>query len=246
MTPNQKVALITGAARRIGAGIAKELHKAGFHVIVHYRHSKKEAEELCVNFNQTRSHSAVAIPADLQDIAHLPVFIERAVKEWGRLDVLVNNASSFFKTSLGEVTASQWDELMNGNLKAPFFLSQYAYPYLTRTEGSIINITDIHAEKSFKDYSIYCLSKAGLVSLTKTLAKEMGPMVRVNAISPGMMIWPEGENSLSQEQKEEIQKEITLKRIGSPENIAKAVLFFVQEAEYITGQILAVDGGRLL
>ncbi len=241
-----KVALITGGARRIGAAIAQQLHAAGFKVVLHFRRSKEEAEQLCAAFNQERPQSAVTLAEDLGNTADLSRFIETAAAAWGRLDVLVNNASIFNKTPLGTVKEAQWDELIGPNLKAPFFLSQAVYPHLAKTQGCIINLTDIHTEKPFRDYAVYCISKAGLLALTRTLAKEFGPAVRVNAIAPGMMIWPEGENTLSKALCQKIINEAALKRIGSPQDVAKAVLFFARDADYITGQVLAVDGGRLL
>lgn len=241
-----KVVLITGAARRIGAAIASEVHEAGYNVVLHYRHSRDEAEQLCSLFNQKRPRSAVTLAVDLSDTVGLSRFIESAAAQWGRLDVLVNNASSFNRTPLGTVKEEEWDVLMNSNLKAPFFLAQGAYPYLAKTQGCIINLGDIHTERPFRDYAVYCISKAGLVALTRILAKEFGPTIRVNAISPGMMIWPEGENTLPDAVCQKIIAEAALKRIGSPQDIAKAALFFIKEADYITGQVLAVDGGRLL
>lgn len=246
MPDKTKVVLITGAARRIGAAIAQHLHEAGYNLVLHYRHSKKDAEALCATFNQIRPRSAVSLAADLCKTSTLPVLFKKTMAQWGRLDALVNNASSFIKTPLGEVKEQEWDELLASNLKAPFFLSQLAAPYLAETRGCIINLTDIHIEKPFRDYSVYCISKAGLAALTRTLAKELGPVIRVNAISPGMMIWPEGENALPETIRKKIIDEAALKRIGKPQDVAKAVLFFIRDADYITGQILAVDGGRLL
>lgn len=246
MLNKTKVCLITGAARRLGAIIAQTLHEAGFNLILHYRQSKEEAEALCATLNQVRPHSVVTLQAELKAIPEFPTFFEKALSVWGRLDVLVNNASCFNKTPIGNVCEEDWDELLNSNLKAPFFLSQAAAPHLAKVEGSIINLTDIHIEKPFRDYSVYCISKAGLAAMTRTLAKELAPKVRVNAVSPGMVFWPEGENTLSKSLQDKIIQEAALKRIGKPEDVAKAVLFFIRDADYITGQILAVDGGRLL
>jgi pteridine reductase len=246
MKNNKKVVLVTGAARRIGAAIATILHEAGYNLILHCRNSQVEAEKLCSNFNQVREHSAVVLRAELKATAQLKAFLDQAVAVWGRLDALVNNASSFIKTPMGSVEEALWDELMDSNLKAPFFLTQLASPYLAKTRGAVINLTDIHIERPFRDYAVYCISKAGLAALTRTLAKELGPLVRVNAISPGMVFWPEGENTVSDSIKQKIVEEAALKRIGKPEDIAKAVLFFIRDADYITGQVLAVDGGRLL
>nr|AIA17536.1 Enoyl-(Acyl carrier protein) reductase [uncultured bacterium] len=172
--------------------------------------------------------------------------MQRALKAWGRLDVLVNNASRFYRTTIGEVTEYAWDDLMNSNLKAPFFLSQAASPLLAANKGCIVNITDLHAERPLMDYSVYCLSKSGLMMLTKVLAKELGPDVRVNSVAPGAIMWPEGKNTLTDKEKQKIIERTIMKRAGTAEDIAKAVLFFVRDADYVTGQMLNVDGGRML
>lgn len=241
-----KVALVTGGARRIGAEIARTLHHAGMNIVLHYNSSEEEAIRLCEQFNQHRDHSAVAIHANLEELENGSALIAQAVDVWDRLDVLVNNASRFYRTAIGKVTEYAWDDLMNSNLKAPFFLSQAAGPYLAASEGCIVNITDIHGESPLRDYSVYCISKSGLVMMTKILAKELGPLIRVNAVAPGSILWPEGENTLSNEDKQKIISQTILRRPGSPEDIAKAVLFFVRDANYITGQVLRVEGGRLL
>lgn len=241
-----KVALITGAARRIGAEIGKQLHEAGMNIVLHYNSSEEEAISLCEQLNQRRKNSAAAIRADLQDAESGSALIKQAVKVWGGLDVLVNNASRFYRTQVGKVTEYAWDDLMNSNLRAPFFLAQAAAPFLTQTKGVIVNITDIHAERPMRDYAVYCISKSGLLMMTKALAKELGPDVRVNAVAPGSILWPEGENSLSQADKEKLIDRTSLLRQGSGEDIAKAVLFFVRDADYVTGQVLNVDGGRTL
>lgn len=241
-----KVALITGAARRIGAEIAKELHHAGMNIVLHYNSSEEEAIQLCEYLNQKRDSSAVALRANLQESESERVLVQQAAKIWHRLDLLVNNASRFYRTTIGEVTEYAWYDLMNSNLKAPFFLSQAAAPYLAENQGVIINIADIHGQRPLKDYSIYCLSKSGLVMMTKVLAKEFGPLIRVNAIAPGSILWPEGKNSLSDAEKQKIIDRTILQHPGSPEDIAKAVLFLVRDGTYMTGQILNIDGGRLL
>lgn len=241
-----KVALVTGAARRIGAEIARTLHDAGMNIVLHYNASEDEAVSLCDKLNQERPSSAVAIRADLLEPESAQSLIHQSAAVWQRLDVLVNNASRFYRTMLGKVTEYAWDDLMNSNLKAPFFLSQAAAPYLAANEGSIINITDIHAERPLRDYSVYCISKTGLLAMTKVLAKELGPLIRVNAVAPGAIIWPEGENKLSDSEKKKILDQTALLRAGGPEDIAKGVLFFVRDAQYITGQVLNVDGGRML
>jgi len=241
-----KVALITGAARRIGAEIANTLHTAGLNVVLHYNYSETEANRLCSIFNERRPNSAVAIKFCLADSDNYTPLIKQAVRSWGHLDVLVNNASRFYKTPLTNIDESSWDDLINSNLKAPFFLSHAASEYLSKQKGCIINLTDIHAEKPLRDYSIYCVSKAGLVMLTKSLAKELAPNIRVNAIAPGTMIWPEGDNELTEQQMQKIIDKTALQRHGMPEDIAKAVLFLIKDADYVTGQILAIDGGRTL
>lgn len=243
---SSKVALITGAARRIGAEIARILHEAGMNIALHYNASEEEAIDLCEQLNQKRKHSATAIRADLQEAESEKALVQQAVEVWGRLDVLVNNASRFYQTPLGEVTVYAWDDLMNSNLKAPFFLAQAAAPFLTKTQGNIINITDIHAERPLRDYSVYCISKSGLLMMTKVLAKELGPAIRVNGVAPGAILWPEGKNTLSEAEKQKIIEHTVLLRPGHSTDIAKAVLFFVRDAEYVTGQILDVDGGRML
>ncbi len=241
-----KVALITGGARRIGAAIARRLHANGLNVVLHYNLSADEALTLCEEFNQQRPHSAVALKANLQESESEKCLAEAANQVWHRLDVLVNNASRFYPTPFAEVTEYAWNDLMTSNLKAPFFLAQAAAPFLMANEGLILNITDIHAERPLRDYSVYCLSKSALTMMTKVLAKELGPTVRVNAIAPGAILWPEGENSLSVVMKQKIIEETLLAREGDVEDIAKAVLFFVNDANYVTGQILCVDGGRSL
>jgi pteridine reductase len=241
-----KVALITGAARRIGAEIALSLHEAGMNVVLHYHASEEEAVRLCKRLNKVRPHSAVAISADLNEIESGVDLVNQAAATWQRLDVLVNNASRFYKTALGNVTEDAWEDLMASNLKAPFFLSQAAAPMLAATQGCIVNITDIHADRPLRDYAVYCISKSGLVMMTKALAKELGPLVRVNAVAPGSILWPEGENALSQADKQKIMHRTALQRSGSPNDIAKAVLFFIRDADYITGQVLMIDGGRVL
>lgn len=241
----QRVALITGSARRIGKHIAIALHQAGFRVIIHYRHSAEEANALAWKLNQERSGSACALAADLMLKNSLLLLIEEANKWWGRLDLLVNNASVFMPSHLKEQCDADWDVLFTANVKAPFWLSLAAFPYLEKTQGSIVNITDIHADKPLKGYSLYCQSKAALVMQTKSLAREFAPKVRVNAIAPGAIMWPEGENALSESIKEKIMAQTPLKRHGEPQFIANAVLA-LSENPFITGQVLAVDGGRSL
>lgn len=241
-----KVALVTGGARRIGAEIVCTLHDAGMNIALHYYSSEEEAVSLCQALNQKRPYSAIAIRAELQAVESENELIQEVINHWQRLDVLVNNASRFYKTMMGEVTEYAWEDLINSNLKAPFFLAQAAAPHLAARKGCIVNIADVSSLSPIRDYGVYCISKGGLITMTKVLAKELGPDVRVNTVSPGSVLWPEGENTLSDEEKQKIIDRTLLKRAGSPKDIAKAVLFFVDESEYVTGQVLMVDGGRLL
>lgn len=241
-----KVALITGAARRVGAEIAQTLHEAGLNVVLHYHRSEKDAEQLCNFLNEKRENSAIIQQADLSETNNLSLLVDNAAKKWGHLDVLVNNASRFYKTAIGQVTEESWDDLLNSNLKAPFFLCQAAMKYLQERRGSIVNIGDVHGERPMRDYGVYCISKAGLLMLTKTLAKECGPAVRVNAVSPGSVMLPEGENTLTPVEQDKILSRVILRRHGTAKDIAKAVLYLVNEADYVTGTILEVDGGRSL
>jgi pteridine reductase len=244
---NPKVALITGAARRIGAEIARILHQNGMNVVLHYIHSKAEAIKLCSLLNEQRANSAIVLKADLSTINSIKPFIKEAASTWGRLDILINNASCFYKTPVGKVTAESWGTLMDTNLKAPFFLAQAAVPHLKKHKGSIINIVDIHSERPMQEYSVYSISKAGLSMATKTLARELGPFgIRVNSVSPGAIIWPEGENALSAKIQKTIVSHTALKRSGNAHAIAEAVLFLAKDASYVTGQDIAVDGGRSL
>jgi pteridine reductase len=240
----QKNVLITGAARRIGAVCARLLHQEGCNVFLHYRVSKDEALALCKELNQLRPNSAYSMQADLLNSTELNALADEAVTVWGGIDVLVNNASSFYQTALTEVTEQQWDELLGSNLKAPFFLAKALSDTLLKNQGCIVNIVDIHAERGLKGYPVYSIAKAGLVAMTKVLAKELGPMVRVNAIAPGAIIWPE--TLESEQQQQDILQRVVLKRQGQPEDIAKTVRFLIQDADYMTGQILTVDGGRTL
>lgn len=239
----QPVALITGAAKRIGAIIADTLHQAGYRVIIHYRHSRAEAESLADKFNQRQTHTAATIPADFNQPAALDNFVTQAQQIWGRLDVLVNNASNFFPTPVGETSEAQWDDLMNTNLKAPYFLSQAAAKYLSAHQGSIINITAIHGQRPLKGHLVYSTAEGGLIMLTKALARELAPSVRVNAIALGVTLLPE--KKLTDAAIEQLREKTLLKRFASPQDVAEAVLFFTRQAA-ITGQILNIDGGRSL
>jgi pteridine reductase len=237
-----KVALITGGAKRLGNAIAHALHGAGMNVAIHYRSSRPQAEALVAELNALRADSAIALEANLLDAAQLPQLVSRCVERFQRLDVLVNNASTFYPTPTGSITETQWDDLIGSNLKAPLFLAQAAAPYLRATQGLIINMVDIHAQRPLPSYIVYSIAKAGLATLTKSLARELGPEIRVNGIAPGPVLWPE--QRMSADLQQEIINKTALKRQGSPADIARAALFFAKDAPYVTGQILAVDGGR--
>ena len=241
---HDRVALITGGVHRIGAQVARTLHAEGMRLVLHYRNSREAAKALQAELNVKRPNSVVLVRADLLDQAALPVVIADAHSAWGRLDVLINNASSFYPTPVGSVTETQWNDLMGTNLKAPFFLSQAAAPHLKAARGCIVNIVDIHAERPLKRYAVYSMAKAGLVMLTKAMACELGPEVRVNAVAPGAILWPEHE--MDQVTQQRIISRTFLKRQGSPDNIARAVRFLIRDADYSSGQVITVDGGRSL
>lgn len=244
MSAAAKNVLITGAAKRIGAACARLLHSQGYNVFLHYRSSADEAQQLCAELNQQRPDSAKIMQADLLNMAELEAVAREACMAWGGIDVLVNNASSFYPTELADVTERQWDELLGSNLKAPFFLAKALTKTLIDNKGCIVNIVDIHAERGLIGYPVYSIAKAGLAAMTKILAKELGPAIRVNGVAPGAILWPDSD--LSEPAKQEILQRVALKRNGDPEDIAKTVLFLIKDAGYITGQILAVDGGRTL
>lgn len=239
---NGKVALITGAARRIGAAIATTLHRDGANIAVHYRKSSADAEALAERLNTGRPDSAALFQTDLNDTEALPRLVEKVVAWHGTLDVLVNNASSFYPTPPGEITQAHWDDLVGSNLKAPLFLSQAALPALREAGGAIINLIDVHAQRPLRNHAVYGSAKAGLAMLTRSLAKDLAPEVRVNGVSPGAILWPE--NGLDDATRETILKQIPLARPGQPDDIAGCVLYLVRDAAYVTGQIIAVDGGR--
>ena len=237
-----KVALVTGAARRIGAAIAAGLHAAGANVVIHCLHSREDADSLCDSLNRNRNGSALVLSADLLDTAQLPALVAQTLSAFGRLDVLINNASTFYPTPLGSITATAWDDLIGTNLKAPLFLTQAAADALRASQGSVVNLIDIHALRPLPDHPVYSTAKAGLAMLTKSLARELSPQVRVNGIAPGPILWPDG--GIAASLQEEIIARTLLKRTGSPGDIVRAVLFFTRDAPFVTGQILAVDGGR--
>jgi pteridine reductase len=237
-----KSALVTGAARRVGAAIVRTLHAAGASVVLHYRSSAEEADTLARELNGVRAGSATTAQCDLLESSALAQLANTAATAFGGLDILVNNASSFYPTPLGDIDEDDWNDLIGTNLKAPLFLAQAAAASLRERSGLIVNLADIHGVRPMRQHPVYCVAKAGLIMLTKSLARELGPQVRVNAISPGPVLWPEG--GVDTELRDEIISRTALKRIGSAEDVARAVLFFASEAPFVTGQILAVDGGR--
>jgi len=239
-----KVILVTGGARRVGAATCRRLHAQGANLVVHYRASESEARALQTELDQVRPGSVALVQADLLETARLPRLIDETVSHFGRLDALVNNASSFFPTPLGEITEDGWEDLIGSNLKAPLFLSQAAAPQLKRQHGCIVNIVDIHSEWPLKRYVVYNAAKGGLASLTRSLAVELAPTVRVNGISPGPILWPEEGEWMDEASRQHIIGRTLLKRTGEPDDIARTVSFLIADAPYITGQIIAVDGGR--
>lgn len=234
--------LITGGAKRVGAEMARAFHAAGANLLIHYRSSSAAALSLADAFNKHRAHSAAIVAAHLNNPEAPDKLIATAKLEFGRLDILINNASSFYPTAVGTITVSQWDDLIGSNLKAPLFLSQAAAASLKETRGLIINMIDIHGFRPLKGHPVYSAAKAGLAMLTKALARELGPEIRVNGIAPGPVLWPEGD--MDEALKREIIDKTALKRHGSPQDIARTALFLAKDAPYITGQIIAVDGGR--
>ena len=237
-----KFALITGAARRIGAAIAEVLHGHGVNVAIHYRSSAEPATALATRLNERRPDSARTFKADLAASGEPEALINAVIGWTGQLDILVNNASSFYPTPLGTITEEQWAELTGSNLKAPLFLSQAAAPHLRSSHGVIINIVDIHARRPLRDHTVYGAAKAGLAMLTRSLAKDLAPDIRVNGVAPGAIEWPE--NDMSDEIKKKIVDQIPLGRTGDPVDVANCVVFLVRHATYSTGQIIAIDGGR--
>lgn len=239
------VALITGAARRIGAAITQHLHSQGYRVIIHYHSSADAAQQLVSTLNRQRPDSACALRADLNNPQQIKQLATRAVTAWGQLDLLINNASSFFPTPLESSSETQWDNLLNSNLKAPYFLCSTLAPALRRSHGAIINLVDIHAQRALTGYPIYSIAKAGLQMLTLSMAKELAPSVRVNGVAPGPILWPEDAAALNDAEKQRIIDKTLLQRAGSPQDIADTVLFLATQG-FITGQIIAVDGGKSL
>jgi len=239
---NGKVVFVTGAARRIGAAIVTRLHENGAAVAIHYRSSSQDADRLAATLNERRAGSAATFQADLLDVTAIEPLVS-AVVEWrGRLDALVNNASTFYPTPVGSIREADWDDLMGSNLKAPLFLSQAAAPELERRNGAIVNIVDIHAQRPLRNHAVYGPAKAGLAMLTRSLAKDLAPQIRVNGVSPGAILWPE--DGLSDAAQQSILRQVPLQRPGDPDDIAGCVLYLLADAAYVTGQVIAVDGGR--
>lgn len=238
------VALITGASLRVGAVVARALHAAGYDLALHYRNSEAAARVLADELEQQRGNSTLLVQAELADLATLPPLVEKVVRHFGRLDALINNASTFYATPVGDITPAQWDELFNANARGPLFLSQAAAPHLRASGGAIVNMADIYADRPLPNHTVYCMSKAALVMMTRSLAIELGPQVRVNAIAPGNVLW--STNPIKAETAATVEQRTTLKRQGSPEDIASAVLYLLRDANYCSGVVLPVDGGRLL
>lgn len=237
-----QIALVTGGARRVGAEIVRSLHAAGADVVIHCNRSVAEAKQLAAALEQRRPGSTAVLAADLLDDGQLPLLIEATQDRFGALHLLINNASTFYPTPLGSITAAQWHDLIGTNLRAPLFLTQAAAPLLKRSRGAVINLVDIHGQRPLRDHVVYSTAKAGLIMLTRALARELGPEIRVNGVAPGAILWPE--NGMDSERKQKILAHTPLARHGSPADIARVVLFFATQAPFVTGQILAVDGGR--
>jgi pteridine reductase len=241
-----RAVLITGAARRIGAAIARTLHAAGVDVVLHYRQSRAEAEALAAELERQRPRSAQVVQGDLLDVDALPALVEAATRAFGGLDGLVNNASSFHATPFGRMRAADWDELLGSNVRAPLFLAQAAAAALRERRGAIVNIVDIHADRPLRDFPIYSIAKSGLAGLTRALALEMGPEVRVNGVAPGAILWPDDDASFPADERSRIVAQTPLGSVGRPEDVAGAVKYLLLDAPFVTGQILAVDGGRAI
>lgn len=241
--PRRQVVMITGAARRIGAAMARHLHANGYDLALHCHHSRAELDALIDDLESAWPRSTLTLQADLADFDRLPALVAETVDRFGRLDALINNASVFHPTPIGTATGAQWDALFAANVRAPFFLSQAAAPYLKTAHGAIINMADVYAERPLKNHAIYCMAKAALVAMTRALAKDLGPEVRVNAIAPGAMLWPEKDDY---DDRDGIIARTPLKRSGSADDITSAALWLLRDAPFVTGQVLTIDGGRTL
>jgi len=240
------VALITGAAQRLGACTAQTLHDRGWNLVIHYRSRKQQALKLADKLNEARSGSVVCVQGDLAQNGDIARIAQEACQPWGRLDGLVNNASVFYPTPTAEATEEDWQQIMGANLKAPFFLVQHCLPALRETGGGVVNLIDIYSEKPLQDHPLYCASKAGLAALTRSWAKDLAPEVRVNGVSPGAILWPEGEKAVDPDHQQAILDKTPMARTGHPDDIAGAITYLLCDAPFITGQILSVDGGRSL
>jgi pteridine reductase len=239
-----KVVLITGGAKRVGAAICRHLHAAGASVLLHYRSAALEARALQVELNGRRADSVALAQADLLKVANCSQLVKSVLKHFGQLDAVVNNASTFYSTAVGEITEDAWDDLMGTNLRAPLFLAQAAAPELRKNHGCIVNLVDIHAELPMRNHAVYIAAKGGLAALTRALARDLGPEIRVNGVAPGTILWPDDDSWRDEVARQRIINQTALKRIGEPEDIARAVKFLIADAPYVTGQIIAVDGGR--
>tara|TARA_B100000035_G_scaffold24868_2_gene19543 strand:- start:34505 stop:35248 length:744 start_codon:yes stop_codon:yes gene_type:complete len=246
MNKIKRIALITGGAKRIGASIARHLHHCGVDIMIHYNKSTMDAKNLVAELNNLRTGSAAAIQADLLDQKSFNYIIKEVINIFGQLDFLINNASTYFATPIDSVNESNWDDLIGTNLKAPLLLSHHAVKHLKKTKGSIINITDAQIHNPKKNYIIYSIAKSGLATLTKSLAKELAPEIRVNAIAPGAILWPESNLEFDENYRNKVISQTLLKRTGGPDDISKAIEFLLLHAPYVTGQTLSIDGGRKL
>ncbi|MEI6227136.1 MAG: pteridine reductase [Methylophilaceae bacterium] len=244
LSDKNKVVLITGGAKRVGAAICRSLHAEGYTMMIHYKSSFHEAQALQAELNLHRADSAAIVHGDLLDIENIPKLVSATISQFGRLDVLINNASTYYASELGDIDENKWHDLMGSNLKAPLFLSQAAATELRKNHGCIVNITDMHVERPKKGYIIYSVAKAGLVTLTKSLAHELSPEVRVNAVAPGPVQWPDSNPQFDEVYRQRVINQTLLKRVGEAEDVAKAVKFLIADAPFITGHVLAVDGGR--
>lgn len=246
MPANERpVALVTGAARRVGRVIARTLHEAGYDLALHHRSAREDAEQLAAELEARRAGSVLLLSAELAQVAELPRLVLRTVQRYGRLDALVNNASAFYPTPVGEATEAQWDELFASNAKAPFFLAQAAAPHLRAARGAIVNLVDVYAQRPLARHTLYCMAKAANAMLVASLARELGPEVRVNGVSPGAVMWPESGKSAADQQ--ELLGRTALRRAGRPEDVAGAVLFCcVDWARFVSGAYIPVSGGALM